>query len=306
MLKFWFPKVFFGIDPPAGGGGSGDGGAPPAPPAPPVSGGASYPGHTPPPAAGTPPTPPAVPEFATLIPAEYKDKPWVKDTKDLPTLFKRVDDLQSELGKRPSAIPQENAKPEEWTAFNKAFGVPEKPEDYKFSQVPDGLESSPEFQKGVQDVLHKAGISARQFKLIEPAWNSLMLEMAKNTQAGAQALDKDFDKLANTTFGERKDAALSRSKAMIDKFIPPGMKPHLAKLSNENLIIMAGVLDGIISKYVSEDDIPKGGGGGAGPAGEEARREEARKLMQSDAYKNGFHPEHAATVQKVAELYRTR
>lgn len=293
FLSFMLPKFFFSEEGGAGGGvgaggaGGGAGGAGGGAPAGGTAGGGA----------------PAAPEFSTLIPEGFKEKQWVKETKDLPTLFKRVDDLQSELGKRPSAIPQENAKPEDWEKFNKAFGVPEKPEDYKFSAPPAGLESSAEFQKGVQDILHKAGISARQFKAIEPAWNALMLEMAKNTQAGAQALDQDFDKLANTVFGERKDTALQNAKAMIDKFTPDAVKPHVAKLSNENLIIVAGVLDKIISTYVSEDEIPRGGGGSGAANGEQAIRDEAQKLMLTDAYKNAFDPKHKETVEKVNALY---
>lgn len=248
---------------------------------------------------------PTAPDFATLVPADFKDKPWVKETKDISALFKRTDDLLTEMGKRPAAIPQENAKPEEWAAFNKAIGVPEKPEDYKFGEVPAGLESSPEFQKGMQKMLHEAGISARQFKLIEPLWNKFALEMATNTAAGAQALDKDFDKLANTTFGERKDKALAGAKAMIDKFAPESVKPHVGSLSNENLIILAGVIDGMVQKYVSEDQLPGAGGAAGGAAGEQGKRDEALKIMQTDAFKNAFDPGHAAAVEKVNSIYRS-
>lgn len=278
----------------AGGGASGgDGGA---------SGGGSG-GYNPnlPPAGGAP----AAPDFATLIPAEFKDKPWIKETKDLPSLFKRTDDLLTEIGKRPATIPHETSKPEEWAAFNKAFGVPEKPEGYEFSKVPDGLETSPEFQKGMQKILHEAGISARQFKTIEPLWNKFALEMATKTQAGAQALDKDFDKLAVATFGERKDKALAGAKAMIEKFTPESVKAHVGSLSNENLIILAGVIDGIVQKYVSEDQLPGASGGAGGATGEQAKRDEALKIMQTDAFRNPFDPGHAAAVEKVNAIYRS-
>lgn len=314
FIPNFFPKMFFSIDgdPPAGGGappaappagappaGAPPAGAPPAgaPPADPAR--AGYPAHVPP--AGAPP---AAVEFEKIIPEAYKDKPWVKETKDVETLFKRVDDLTSELGKRPSAIPQENAKPEEWQKFNKAFGVPEKPEGYEFSAPPEGLKADPDFQKSIQGILHEAGVSSRQFKKIEPAWNALMLQMAKNTGAAAQALDADFDKLAGSTFGDRKDRALQTSKAMIDKFTPDALKPHLANLGNKELVILAGVLDGIITKYVNEDELPPPGGGGGGPVGSEARRAEALKLMQSEEYRNAFHPKHKEVVAKVEELYK--
>lgn len=248
---------------------------------------------------------PAGPTFESLVPAEFKEKPWVKETKDLPTLFKRVDDLQSELGKRPSAIPQETAKPEEWQKFNKAFGVPDKPEDYKFSAPPPGLESNAEFQTGIQKILHEAGVSARQFKAIEPAWNALQLQMAKNTQAGALALDADFDKISSTVFGERKDKAIAGAKSLMDQFTPAVLKPHIGSLSNEALVIMAGILDGVRAKFISEDHIPSGTGDGGGTGGgEAARREEARKIMASPEYNNPFHPDNAKLIEKVKRLYQ--
>lgn len=260
---------------------------------------ASYPGHVAEPAV------PVAGDFASMIPAEFKDKSWVKETKDLPGLLKRTDDLISELGKRPGAIPQDNAKPEEWQAFNKAFGVPEKPEGYEFSPVPEGVQTSPEWQKSVQAMLHKANISAKQFKAIEPVWNEMMVEMGRAAGANAAQLDKDFDKLADTTFGDRKDKALANSKAMIDKYAPEAVKAHAAQLSNENLIIVAGVIDGIINEYVSEDQIPNSGGSAGGASGEEAKRAQALELMKSAEFRDAFNPKHKETVAKVNALYES-
>lgn len=257
--------------------------------------------NTPPatPAAGTPP------EFSSIIPKEFVERPWVKDTKDIPSLFKRVDDLLVEVGKKPAGIPQDNAKPEEWNDFNKAFGVPEKPEMYEFGKVPEGLEVNPDFQNNMKGILHKAGVSKRQSKVLEEGFNAMLLQVAKGQAEANEKVNKDFDALADSTFGERKAKVMETGRALIAKFIPESLKSHIDKLPNESLMVLAGVLDGVAKQYIKEDDLPKGAGAGTGNMGEQQRRDEGKKLMASEAYRNPLHAEHDATVRKVRELYQT-
>src|SRR3990172_4310041 len=105
---------------------------------------------------------PTYPEIATLIPKEYASKPWVKDLKDVPTIFKMLEDQKAALSRRPGGVPQDNAKPEEWAAFNKALGVPEKPEEYEFGKMPEGMESNKEFEADMRKLFHGAGVTKRQ------------------------------------------------------------------------------------------------------------------------------------------------
>lgn len=259
------------------------------------------------PPAGAPPAgaPPAAPEFGTLVPAEYKDAPWVKETKDIPALFKRTNDLITEIGKRPAGIPQDNAKPEEVAAFNKAFGVPEKAEAYVFSDPPKELgAANPEFQTAMKSMFHKNGISAKQAAGLQKDWDAYQLETLKKSGADGDKQDADFDKLKAATFGARADEAIKGANALIGKFVPENMKPHIAKLSNENLIVLAGVLDGIRKEYISEDRMPTGGGAPAGMTTEQ-KREKGLQLMASKPYIDPFHPEHEKVKAEVAALYGT-
>lgn len=249
----------------------------------------------------------AAPEFVTLIPKEYADKPWVKETKDLPALFKRTDDLLTEVGKRSGSvnIPGENAKPDEIANFNKAFGVPEKADDYKLSDPPPELGPKDEkFQNGVKQIFHKNGISARQALGLEKDWNAMLGQMLKDKGLAAVQQDVDFDKLKGEVFGNRADDAIKGANSLIAKFVPEKMKSHVASLSNENLIILAGVIDGIRKEYINEDHMPQGGGAPAGMT-EADKRAEGLKLQGSEAYQNPFHPDHAEAVKKVQALYGT-
>lgn len=246
-------------------------------------------------------------DFSKMVPQEFADKPWIKETKDLPSLVKRTDGLISELGKRPAGIPQENAKPEEWAAFNKAFGVPEKPEEYEIGEIPKELAKNESFEKGMRAAMQKAGLNKRQAKIMSESYHGGLVALMKEQGLAAAKADEDFDKLALQAFGDRKDKALGTGKALLAKYTekaPEAIKARISQMGNEDLVSLAIVLDGIANDYIKDDQLPGGKGGGA-PTMDE-KREEGRKLMASEAYQNPSHPDHQKTVDRVRELYGTK
>ena len=245
------------------------------------------------------------PEFTALIPAEYKDKPWIKDVKDLPGLFKRTDGLLTEMGKRPAGIPEDNAPAEKWTAFNKAFGVPEKPDGYKLAEGTAEAPVDPKFQTGIKSVFHKAGVSARQAAILEQGYNALAAELGKEKGVAAEQQNTDFTKLATDVFGARKDEALTGAQKLIAAHAPASMKTHIENLPNEQLIILAGVLDAVRKEYISEDRMPSGGAPAVGMTAEQ-RQAKGRELMASKPYGDPFHPDHQKVVDEVRRLYNTK
>lgn len=249
----------------------------------------------------------AAPEFTALIPAEYKDKPWIKDVKDLPGLFKRTDGLLTEIGKRPAGIPEDNAPSEKWAAFNKAWGVPEKPEEYKLAEGTAEAPVDPKFQSGIKNVFHKAGVSARQAAVLEAGYNELAAALTKEKGIETEKLNTDFTKLAADTFGARKDDALAGAQKLIAKFAPAAMKAQIESMSNENLIILAGVLDGVRKEFISEDRMPSSAAAGTGVGmTPEQKQAKGRELMASKAYTDPFHPDHEKVKDEVQRLYGTK
>lgn len=286
----------WGFYPMSGGDGTGDGGtaAPDAP----------APGQVPN-SGSTPPAPtPNFPDIATIVPPDFKDKPWVKETKDVPSLFKRVDGLLTEIGKRPAGIPADTAPDTEWQSFNKAFGVPEKPDDYKLSDPPAGVPKNEKYNNGIKSVFHKAGVSARQAAILEKGHNELVAQLLKEQGAAGAQADADFDKLADETFGQAKPEVLKNANLLIAKFVPEKMKTHVANLSNENLIVLAGVIEGIRKEYIAEDRLPAGGGAPTNMTADQ-KRAKGIELMASKAYTDSFHPDHERVVAEVKALYGT-
>lgn len=240
------------------------------------------------------------------IPAEYKDKPYLKDVKDLPSVLKMLDGAQTKLGQRPAGIPQDSASDDEW---NKFFATvrPEKAEGYEFKRdeaVAKSLGIKPEVEAKVKGIFHEAGLTKRQASIVQSKYEALQLELAKDVIAQNQKQDEEFEKLAETSFGKEADKVLTSGKAIIDKYLPANMKPFLAKLDNNALVVMAGFAKAMKEKFMGQDEIPAGGEGAAAGATTEAEiRKEASALMALPAYSDKFHKDHEATKKKVDELY---
>jgi hypothetical protein len=95
---------------------------------------------------------------------------------------------------------------------------------------------------------------------------------------------------------------MAQVRKEIEERCPPELKPHLDRLTDENMVIMAGVIQSIRKQYIPEDQLnPKGGTVAA--SGEADLRAEGRTLMASEAYTNFQHPEHQKTVNRVKEIY---
>ena len=95
---------------------------------------------------------------------------------------------------------------------------------------------------------------------------------------------------------------MDHAKALIDKYTPESMQEKVKNLGNNELVVLASVLNGIKKDYINEDSLPNGGGRTNNT--KDDYLSQARELRKSEAYKNVMHPEHDKTKAQVDELYR--
>lgn len=224
---------------------------------------------------------------------DYADKPLDKDTAT--ALLKKLDGAESLIGRK-IGIPGDDAKPEELEKFYSTLR-PAKADDYeiKLGEKPDE-----EFVKVFRAAAHKAGMSKKQLAELTGELSPVFAARAKAAAEAQAASDKEFEQLAQTLFGADKDKAFERVKAALEAHAPAAVKAHIGRLDNNNLALVAGVVDAIIKKYVPEADM---GGGKGGSTDTTNLREEGRKLMASPEYRDPFHPKHAEVKAKVDALY---
>lgn len=250
------------------------------------------------------PAPPAPALTRTFIPQDLQDRGYVKDWLDKPwtpelsaEVFKKLDNAEKLVGKK-TGIPEPTAAPEEWDTFHSKFR-PEKDEDYEVKS------SDAEFAAATRKAFYEAGLSKRQAARLQEHFAG-SIKARQDAAAAAQAeSDKAFESLVKSTFGPENEKVLGRVNAALKELTPEPLKVHLEKLSNENLAIVAGVVNAVLVKYGLEDKIGGNQDGAPGAGGEtyESLEAEGQKLISHAAYRDFQHPEHKAIRAKAAGIF---
>lgn len=253
-----------------------------------------------------PTTPPPAPLLKTVIPPDLHERGWAKDWLDKPhtpettaELFKKLDGAETLIGKK-TLIPGPDAKPEEVTAFYEKLRVA-KPEDYEFKL---GEKPDENFVKELRTAAHTAGLSKQQMAaFVEKLAPGFQARQKAATEAQA-ARDKEMDALVVTTFGKDNEKVVARVRGAMAEHAPENLKGHIDSLDNKSLALMAGVINAIMVKYMSEDDLNRTNNSGQGAGNDrQSLQDEARKLMASPAYKDFQHSDHEKIQKRLKEIY---
>jgi len=238
------------------------------------------------------------------IPEAYKEKTYAKELKTQEDVWKMLDNAQSLVGKK-IGVPTDTSSPDEIAVFNKAFGVPEKAEEYTIEPSEEITKMYGEADKEVmtefKQVLHKAGANAKQAEILKEGYSNIIGNIVKKAEAQKAESDKAFDELVTSTFGDKQEEILAGAKALIVEHAPEGFREKMGDLSPESLVILAGVLKNIQEKYIDEDDLNLGGGGGSAIS-EATAQTEIQKVIGSDAFRNPMHAGHAVAKSEFHRL----
>lgn len=250
-----------------------------------------------------------MPTLKDIVPADLHDRGYLKDLLDkeqnpetFGAIFKKLDNAEKLIGAK-VGIPGADAKDEEWSGFLSKLR-PEKADDY---EIPVEKDAKPDeaFIKSLRESFLKGNINKRQAKDFLgdflPRLKEYSAKQAETMKVAQAKADADFEALSKAAFGEDNKAVMARVKSAIAENAPAAVKPYIDKLDNNSLVILAGVIDGVMKKWIPEDKLnPKGA-----PASDDApsKREEAMKLMALPEYKDEFHPKHKEVFTKVQALY---
>lgn len=231
------------------------------------------------------------------IPEAYKDKPYLKDVKNLDDIFKKLDGAQSLIGKSKINFPTEESTDEEIKAFNKAAGVPEKAEDYVFESSDKDRDTS--LDDKIKELFLNSEITGRSATKLQTGFEALMKEIAETKKTES---DEAFGKLTSEVFGDKADEVIASSRKLIEENLPEALEKPFTELSNEALTIVSAVLDSIKTKYIDEDNINDLNGSG-NPVTVESLRKEGQALLDHPARNDPFHQDHKAINEKIKEVY---
>lgn len=217
-------------------------------------------------------------------------------------------ELQKQMGQPKVGVPPADADDATKAEFYKQLGVPETTEGYGFAKpenMPDGMEYNEEDAKKWAEFFKENNIPADMANTIRDQYMTQMFEMhgaqAEAQTAAATALDESFTK----EFGENKQQAVQQVKDVLTKAIPDeATRQNMEQaLSNEALLALA-MVDRHYKKEYGQSDTLTNDPASPASGNVDNMRDEARKMMSSDAYRDTMHKDHKAVKNRVDQMYR--
>lgn len=247
-------------------------------------------------------------EFLATLPEELRSDPSLQSIKDLPSLAKSFVHAQKLVGADKVVLPKDDSKPEEWEAIYNKLGRPEKPEEYKFSDVklPEGFELDAKLHDRFKPVLHKLGLSNKQADGVRSEFMQYQIEtITAEIKAQNEAVAAG-EKALRDKWGANYDENAKKAGLAIAKFASPEL---LKKLEKTGLGSDPGLVEAFyeIGSRMSEDK-GTGASGGRDAGGVESARAEVAALTKDvefqKALQDRWHKDHAEAVKKWESAHR--
>jgi hypothetical protein len=256
-------------------------------------------------------------DWAAHIPKELAgEKVWERyKGKALPEILGQVVEL-SKYNAGAIRLPGEQDKPEERAkklddVYSK-LGRPAQPTEYKVTaQMPEGFQLSEQHDAAFKQVAHKLGMNNDQLNAIYGFYGQYLAEGAKaQEQARKESLDKGLTDLKDK-WGSKFDENRSLAQRGFAKFAEQvlgsdaeaqGLMDALAETGMGNdprMVQVAARLGGMMA----EAKLIQGDSAGDSTGDVQAKIDQ---LKADPAYWNDAAPNHAALVQKVADLYKEK
>lgn len=266
--------------------------------------------------------PAAVPDFDTILPEKFKSdeyKGWLDPIRNaenpnkLEVLVEQAWSAQKKIGEKGLKVPDDASTPEDWKAFNKAIGVPDTAEEYKFEPAAwDEADKelgevmvnsrSPEYMAKVSKMFHDAGVPPKTAQKLINSFDKLTLgehrEMIAQLKENGDAADQDFTTRAQKWYGANMDSVMKAGNdlvkaAMADPKTPEDAKAIFTNLGNDFILALAPVLDYVSRTYIQEDTggarsaLGSAGAGSQMPVTEAELRAEGMRLQATPEYQSG-------------------
>ena len=251
-------------------------------------------------------TPPAYPEWQAGLDPQLRtaiaSKNWDSPAKAISSYL----ELEKKVGANTVKLPGKDATPEERAAFNKALGVPDKPEDYKLDFGNNPVD--PKIADWLKQTGHKRGYTAEQLQGL--AEDYFAFQGGQSQDAAAQVAKEMADVeavLKREWPGEIYSQQLDMANSAISAVDPDGkLVPLLAAtgLGRHPALIKLAAMAGA---SMAEDGQLVGGSGGMRNAGTPAAaKAELDSLAGDESFKKALldprHPQHKQAVERRGRL----
>jgi hypothetical protein len=173
----------------------------------------------------------------------------------------KAKDLEGRLGNTIPKLP-ENATDEQKTTYYTALGRPEKPAEYEFAQVPDGIPIDEKLIEAAKAAFYANGLNKEQAKGVSGWWNTYMGQLIK-AEVELRAKERNDAEVAlKAELGDKYDANIELAGRVWKKFSTDDFSKFVneTKIGNDPRLIKFMIN---LAKVTGEDVSPSGRPAGA-------------------------------------------
>lgn len=244
-------------------------------------------------------------DFKTLIPEEYKDKPFLQNITDLNSLLKSYENAQQLIGKKTIGIPDEKTSVEDRENFYRKLGKPENIDDYALEHTYVkifGEEKGKNYDKKLKEVFHKNNLTSEQAKSVHIQMADLAKEIETDYVNQLQSKELEITNSIKNTIGSEIDAVSSKATAVIEKFVDKNIQDIIVKnLDEKSKLVLSSVLSKVYDNFLSSDKLPDKNML-TSLENLATIKSEITKLFSHEAYYNPQHPEYQIVRKKMEDL----
>jgi hypothetical protein len=240
------------------------------------------------------------PEWTQNLPPELRSMVETKGYKTPADLAQAYAHAEKAIGADKVVVPKDGV----WDQQARSkLGVPERAEDYRINRpsMPPGVAYDENFERSMLPIAHKLGLTPGQVQGLVDAVSSHRLGEFQSQSQAHHGREAETVAMLKGEYGASYDAKIQQASRAVRQF----GGDEVIQLLNESgygnhpaLVRMMAKIGGMMT----EDSLKVGRGAGSGLTADEAQVE-YKKLMGSEAYRRGDHPEHADVVRKVQQLF---
>ena len=215
---------------------------------------------------------------------------------NLPELLKSYNSAQSYIGGAVK-IPGENASEDERASFYAKLGRPESPDKYTWTP-PEGISvegATADNFKAFKELCFKNGMSDRQVSAVMGGWSEIVSSLSAQRDELLARVAAESKAMLSAP-NEWGDKYQDRYNAVQKKIDDLGIRAHVEAAGITNDATFLKAIDSIISG-TKESRIRGADGKYMSP------NERIEQLKAHPAFMSSGHPEHAAVIRELNELY---
>lgn len=234
---------------------------------------------------------------------DLASNPSIQKFNSVEDLGKSYVELQKSLGKDKVVLPTDKSTPEEWKAFYRKIGAPEKADEYDVSDedMPEQFRLGAEAKAEFRQKMHEAGLPKKHFEAAWKYYKESTLRRIEQESESIKNLRGDAETNLRKEWGAAYDGKVAGAQKVVEKFFKDkGIRPEFSVLANDKGFIKAM---SEIAESLSEDVI-------SGKERLTLTPQEAQQELQKiigdikGPYYNELSPEHDAVVDRVLDLQK--